>query len=91
MVGTERLPVDWLPLVDLVPTNAPPDAAHEVASVELQVSAALPPLLTAVGDALSDTVGGGGTEVTGTDPEPPQAANVNAAPAANAVFKNRMR
>jgi hypothetical protein len=82
--------VNCVPLIASAPLQ-PPDAAHEVASVELQVSAALPPLLTAVGDALSDTVGGGGTGVTGTDPEPPQAANVSAAPAANAVFKNRMR
>jgi hypothetical protein len=78
------------PLVAKVPPQ-PPEAAHDIALVDLHVKVATPPLLTDVGDALKEAVGGGGTGVTGTDPEPPQAANVSAAPAANAVFTNRMR
>jgi hypothetical protein len=78
------------PLVAKVPPQ-PPEAVHDVALVELHAKVATPPLLTDVGDALKETVGAGGDWVKGTDPEPPQAANVNAAPAANAVFKIRMR
>jgi hypothetical protein len=57
VVGTERLPVDWLPLVDLAPTNVPPDAVHEVAFVELQISVELWPPATLVGLAFKVAVG----------------------------------
>jgi hypothetical protein len=36
-----------------------PDAVHDVAFVELQVSVLLPPLLTDIGEAESETVGAG--------------------------------
>lgn len=42
-----RAPVLWLPLVATSPLQ-PPDAVHDVASVELQVSVEAPPLLTEV-------------------------------------------
>ncbi len=47
-----------VPLVASVPLQ-PPDAVHEVASVELQVSADVPPLATFVGAAVSVAVGSG--------------------------------
>jgi hypothetical protein len=78
------------PLVAKVPPQ-PPEAVHDVALVELHVKVATPPLLTDIGDALKEAVGAGGDGVKGTDPEPPQAAKVSAAPAAHAVYKNRMR
>jgi hypothetical protein len=53
-------PVDWLPLVAFVPDQSP-DALHTVASVELQVSVAEPPLAVVVGFAVSVTVGGATT------------------------------
>ena len=56
-----RAPVLWVPLVALAPPQ-PPEAAHEVALVELQVSVEAPPLLTAVGAALMDAVGFGSIE-----------------------------
>jgi hypothetical protein len=43
-----RGPVDWLPEVALVP-DQPPEAVHEVASVEDQVSVEDPPPVTEVG------------------------------------------
>ena len=56
-----------------------PDAVHDVAFDELHVSVLLPPLVTDVGDADSDTVGAGVVAVTVTDavrcvvpPEPVQ-------------------
>ena len=51
-----RAPVDWVPASALVPDHAP-DAAHEVAFVDDQVSVALLPLFTALGPTLSATVG----------------------------------
>lgn len=49
-------PVPWLPDVAFVPLQLP-DAEHEVALVEDHVSVLLPPLLTVLGDADSETVG----------------------------------
>ena len=49
-------PVDWLPEVALVPDQSP-EAVHEVALVEDQVSVEDAPLVTDVGLAVSDTVG----------------------------------
>jgi hypothetical protein len=51
-----RAPVLSVPLVALVPLQ-PPEAVHEVAFVELQVSVEAPPLATVVGFAVSVTVG----------------------------------
>jgi hypothetical protein len=48
----------WVPLVARGPLQ-PPDAAHEVALVELHVSADVPPLATAVGLAVRVAVGTG--------------------------------
>jgi hypothetical protein len=49
-------PVDWEPPIERVP-DQPPEAVHEVAFVELQVSVAADPGLTVVGLALRVTVG----------------------------------
>jgi hypothetical protein len=51
-------PVFSLPEVAFDPVQLP-DAEQEVALVELQVSVLLPPLLTDIGDADSETVGAG--------------------------------
>jgi hypothetical protein len=60
----------WLPLAASVPLQ-PPDAVHDVASIELHVNVEEPPLATVVGAALRDAVGC----VIGVTPTPPQAAN----------------
>jgi hypothetical protein len=54
-------PVEALPAVGSEPLQLP-DAVHEVALVELQVSAEVPPLVTPVGVTakLTDGAGGGG-------------------------------
>lgn len=65
-----RVPVLWLPLGASVPLQ-PPDAVHDVASLELQVSVEAPPLLTEVCAALRDAVGC----EDGVTPTPPHAAN----------------
>jgi hypothetical protein len=70
-------PVDSSPEVSLSP-DQPPEAVQVVAFVEDQVSIENPPLVTDVGFAASDTVGGtGGDTVTVTvalalPPEPVQ-------------------
>jgi hypothetical protein len=71
-----RAPVLWLPLVATAPLQ-PPDAVHDVASAELQVSVETPPLLTEVCAALRDAVGC----LNGVTPTPPHAANSRDAPA----------
>ena len=48
---------DTLPLVDLLPVNAPPLAVHVVALVLVQVSVVAAPAVTVVGDAVKVTVG----------------------------------
>jgi hypothetical protein len=53
-------PVPCVPLVALLPLQLP-DAAHEVAFVELQVSVDAAPLATEVGFAVRVTVGAGTT------------------------------
>ena len=50
-------PVDWLPLVAFAPANVPPEAVHEVALVELQVSVDVPPLAIVVRIAVRVAVG----------------------------------
>jgi hypothetical protein len=79
VVSAVKAPVLWLPLLANAPVQ-PPEALHAVALVELQVNVAAAPLLTAVGTALIDAVGGGGAAVSGTDPDPPQAAKSSTAP-----------
>jgi hypothetical protein len=88
VVSVVKAPVLWLPPVANAPVQ-PPEALQDVAFVELQVSIAAPPLLTAVGDADIDAVGAGGTVVTGADPDPPQAARSSAAPIGIAGAKQR--
>jgi hypothetical protein len=58
MVVPVRAPVLWVPLVANAPLQ-PPEAVHEVALVEPQVSVAAPPLATVVGLAVSVAVGTG--------------------------------
>ena len=50
--------------------DQPPEAAQEVALVELHVSVTAPPICTALADALIDTLGGG----PGVPPPPPPQA-----------------
>ena len=70
-------PEDWLPEVALAPDHAP-EAVHEVALVEDQVSIEDPPLVTDVGFAVTDTVTVGVPVVTASPAPPPQAANARA-------------
>jgi hypothetical protein len=56
----------WLPEIAL-PPDQPPEAVQDVASAEDQVSVDDPPLVTDVGFAENDTVGGGGDTVTVAD------------------------
>jgi len=76
-VSTE---VDWLPEIALVPVH-PPEAVQEVTLVEDQVSIEVPPLVTDVGVAASDTVGVVGA-AAGAESEiavpPPQAESTEA-------------
>ena len=58
VVSVVKAPVLWLPLVANGP-DQPPEAVQDVASVELQVNMAASPLLTVVGEADIDAVGGG--------------------------------
>jgi len=89
VVSVVKAPVLWLPLVAIAPVQ-PPEALQDVASVELQVNIAASPRLTVIGDAVIDAVGAGGFVVTGTDPDPPQAARSSDAPIAIPV-KQRVR
>jgi hypothetical protein len=59
-------PVDSLPEVALGPTPHAPEEVQDAAFVEDQVSVEDPPLVTDVGFAASDTVGGGGVPGTVT-------------------------
>ena len=68
-----RAPVLWLPLVASTPLQ-PPEAVHDVAADELQISVEAVPLLTVVCAAPRDAVGCGGL-VEGVTPAPPHAAN----------------
>jgi hypothetical protein len=90
VVSVVKGPVLSVPLVAFAPANVPPVAVQDVALVELQVNVALPPLLTVVGDAVIDAVGGAVAVVTGT-PDPPQAARSSVAPIAIAGAKQRIR
>jgi hypothetical protein len=58
--------VDCEPVKGLLP-DQPPEAAHEVALLEDQVSAAVPPLLMALGPTLRLTVGAAAFTETVTD------------------------
>jgi hypothetical protein len=73
------VPVEALPDTDLLPAHIP-DAVHDVAFVEDQVSVEVLPLITDAGLAESVTVGTGGITVTVTvfDTVPP--APVHASP-----------
>ncbi len=68
----------WLPLVGLVPLQ-PPDAVHEVALVELHVSAETPPCAMELGFAASVTVGVPGTVtvIVATLPTPPAPVQIS--------------
>jgi len=71
--------VYWLPEVALVPVQ-PPEAVQEVMLAEDQVSIEVPPLVTDVGIAASDTVGVVGA-AAGADSDtavPPQAESTMA-------------
>jgi hypothetical protein len=95
VVSAVNAPVLWLPLVAFAPANVPPEAVHEVALVELQVSVDVPPLAIVVGLAVSDAVGAdgftGGLAVAGADPDPPQAARSSATPMVITGPKQRNR
>lgn len=71
-------PVVKVPLVASTPPQ-PPDAEHIVASVEVQVSVALPPATTVVGSAITLTVGAGIATTTSADcdDEPPGPVQVS--------------
>jgi hypothetical protein len=71
-------PVDWVPLTDFAPDQAP-EATHEVALVADQLSVALPPLLMALGPTLRVTVGADALTVTVADcaAVPPAPVQVN--------------
>jgi hypothetical protein len=74
------VPVDCEPLVALLPVQSP-DAAHEVALVELQLRVEPLPCMIALGLALIASVGGGTTGVTFTvtdcEREPPAPVQVS--------------
>jgi hypothetical protein len=59
-------PVEWVPLVDLVPDQAP-DAAQLLALVADQLKVELVPLVTLLGAAVSVTIGAGELTVTVAD------------------------
>lgn len=67
-------PVLWLPLVALVPPQLP-EAVHELALVELQLSMAAVPLLTMACAALMEAVGCG--RLDGVTPTPPHAVSIS--------------
>ena len=86
-------PLGWLPEIVLLPDHAP-EAAQEVALVDDQVRVEVPPLVTDVGLAASDTVGtGGGVPVTVIDtdalavPADPVQARVNVLELVNAPLE----
>jgi hypothetical protein len=89
VVSAVKAPVARLPLFANAPLQ-PPDALQDEALVELQVNMAAAPLLTVVGDALSDAVAAGGAGATGTDPDPPQAARSSAGPIVITRAKQRV-
>jgi hypothetical protein len=62
----DSAPVDCEPLRASVPAQAP-EAVHEVASTEVQLSVALPPLIIELGLAVKCTVGAGGLTDTLAD------------------------
>ena len=80
-----RVAVESFPEVAFVPVQAP-EAVHDVAFVVLQVNVAALPAVIEVGEALSETVGGGvggGRRPLLEPPRPPwPAAVVTAKPAA---------
>jgi hypothetical protein len=59
-------PVDWEPFVAMAPDQAP-EAVHEVALFDVQVSVELLPLLMALGPTLKVTTGAAGLTETVTD------------------------
>lgn len=78
-----------MPETALVPDHAP-DAVQKVAFVEDQVRVEDPPLVTDVGFAASDTVGGvPPPEPAGADSPPPQAAHTRASTGTNSNVFSR--
>src|SRR5262245_43199759 len=78
--AAESAPVDSVPDVARDPVQ-PPDAVHEVAFVDDQVSVDVPPVVTLVGFAVRDTVGAGGLLPPSLPPPPPpQLASATAQP-----------
>ena len=73
----DRAPVLALPLTAFVPLHAP-EAVQEVALLEVQVKVEPLPLVTLVGFALIDTLGGVADTVTvvDCDAEPPEPVQV---------------
>jgi hypothetical protein len=67
-----------VPLTALVPLQ-PPEAVHEFARVEVQVSVDVPPLVIVVGDAARATVGANPVTTTSVDwvVVPPGPVHVN--------------
>jgi hypothetical protein len=90
VVSEVSAPVGRAPLVASEPVQLP-DATQAVELVELQVSCALSPLFTAVAEVLREAVGGSGAGVTGTEPEPPQAARPETTAAATMPRANRRK
>jgi hypothetical protein len=68
-------PLLWLPLVGKVPLQSP-DAAQEVALLEVQVNVEDAPALIVAGDAVSEAVGSGGGGGGGALEPPPHADKV---------------
>jgi hypothetical protein len=66
VVLASTAPLDCVPLVALLP-DQPPEAVHEVALADDQVSAALLPLATVLGLALILTVGAAAATETVVD------------------------
>src|SRR5277367_3486281 len=75
-VVAASVPVPWLPLMALVPLQ-PPDAAQEVALVELHVSVEAPFVPTIVGYAIRVAVGTTVTRTVDTVLVPPVPVHVN--------------
>ena len=87
VVSLVRATVLLEPLVSRAPLH-PPEAVHEVASVDVQVSVAVSPLTTLVGAAVMEAVGTGVIAVGPT--VPPHAANTNVAARAKNLKQTRI-
>ena len=78
MVLALSAPVDWEPLIALLP-DQPPEAVQAVALLETQLKVELSPLTTVLGLADKVTTGAGGVTETVADwfalPPPPEQAS----------------